>query len=92
MQGVEADLPPLPIQYPDYAAWQRQWLSGEVLERQVTYWREQLAGAPRLLELPTDYPRPAVKSYRGAQLAQSLDPRWWPSSSASAAARGRRCT
>ncbi|NEQ95205.1 MAG: amino acid adenylation domain-containing protein [Cyanothece sp. SIO2G6] len=55
----------LPIQYADYAQWQRQWLQGEVLATQLDYWRQQLAGAPTLLELPTDHPRPAVQSFRG---------------------------
>ncbi|RMS80463.1 Non-ribosomal peptide synthetase module [Pseudomonas savastanoi] len=58
-------LPPLSIQYVDYAVWQRQWLSGEVLEAQRRYWRETLSGAPILLELPTDHKRPAVQNYRG---------------------------
>ncbi|MDZ7269873.1 MAG: amino acid adenylation domain-containing protein [candidate division KSB1 bacterium] len=61
-------LPPLPVQYADFAAWQRQWLQGEILERQLAYWKQQLAGCPPLLELPTDRPRPAVHSFRGAQL------------------------
>ena len=46
--------------------WQREWLRGEVLERQLSYWREQLAGAPAVLELPSDHPRPAVQSFRGS--------------------------
>ncbi|MCP4655422.1 MAG: amino acid adenylation domain-containing protein, partial [bacterium] len=58
-------LPELPIQYADFAVWQRQWLRGEALERQMTYWREQLAGLP-VLELPADRPRPAVQTFRGA--------------------------
>ncbi len=58
-------LPELTIQYADFAHWQRQWLDGEVLESQLSYWKQQLAGAP-LLELPTDHPRPAVQSFRGA--------------------------
>ncbi|MCP4656904.1 MAG: non-ribosomal peptide synthetase, partial [bacterium] len=57
--------PELPVQYADFAVWQRRWLRGEVLERQLAYWREQLAEPP-VLELPTDRPRPAVQSYRGA--------------------------
>ncbi|WP_369981521.1 amino acid adenylation domain-containing protein [Xanthomonas bundabergensis] len=64
-QGRSDPLPPLPIQYADYAAWQRQWLQGEVLQGQIDFWRKQLSGAPALLELPTDRPRPAVQSYRG---------------------------
>src|SRR6185503_14680112 len=67
-------LPSLPIQYTDYAAWQRNWLQGEVLEGHLRYWREQLQGAPTQLHLPTDYPRPARQSYRGAQLTQQLEP------------------
>ncbi|OQY56578.1 MAG: hypothetical protein B6247_03280 [Candidatus Parabeggiatoa sp. nov. 2] len=72
LQNRAPQLPVLSIQYPDYAAWQRNWLQGELLERQLTYWKEQLAGAPALLELPTDYPRPAVMSYQGAQLQTRL--------------------
>jgi amino acid adenylation domain-containing protein len=67
LAGEPSPLAELPIQYADYAYWQRQWLRGEVLERQISYWREQLSGAPALLELPTDRPRPAVQSYRGAR-------------------------
>ena len=55
------------MQYADYAVWQREWLQGEVLERQLAYWREQLAEVPAVLELPTDQPRPASQSYRGAR-------------------------
>ncbi|HET7287351.1 MAG TPA: amino acid adenylation domain-containing protein, partial [Pyrinomonadaceae bacterium] len=60
----------LPIQYADFAQWQRQWLQGEFLEAQLAYWRERLAGAPPALALPTDRPRPAVQSFNGA--TQSL--------------------
>lgn len=70
--GKPSPLPPLRIQYFDYAEWQRYWLQGEQLDRQVNYWKKQLASAPRLLELPTDHPRPAVQSSRGATLAFSL--------------------
>jgi amino acid adenylation domain-containing protein/non-ribosomal peptide synthase protein (TIGR01720 family) len=57
----------LPIQYADYSAWQSEWLQGDVLEEQLSYWRKQLDGAPSVIELPTDRPRPAVQSFRGAQ-------------------------
>src|SRR6266699_2558333 len=59
-------LPELPIQYADYAVWQREWLQGEVLAEQLAYWKQQLASVPAVLELPTNRPRPAVPSYRGA--------------------------
>ena len=65
-KGQASPLQELPVQYADFAAWQRDWLQGEVLEKQLGYWRRQLAGAPALLELPTDRPRPARQSYRGA--------------------------
>ncbi len=64
---LPSPLPPLAIQYADFAVWQRQQLSGALLEEQLAYWREQLQGAPTLLELPTDQPRPAIKRYRGAR-------------------------
>ena len=64
--GKPSPLPELPIQYADYAIWQRVWLQGEVLEQQLAYWKEHLAGAPPLLELPTSRPRPAAQSQRGA--------------------------
>jgi len=60
----------LPVQYADYAVWQREWLSGGELERQVDYWRTQLAGTPPLLQLPIDRPRFAVQSHRGARLSR----------------------
>jgi amino acid adenylation domain-containing protein len=59
-------LPRLPIQYADFARWQREWLMGEVLEKQLAYWRQQLAGLPPVLELPADRSRPALQSLRGA--------------------------
>jgi amino acid adenylation domain-containing protein len=59
-------LPELPVQYADFAEWQREWLKGEVLEGLLGYWREQLAGAPPVLELPSDRARPAIQSFRGA--------------------------
>ena len=72
--GYRSPLPPLKIQYADYAAWQRQWLAGEMLQEQLSYWKEQLAGAPQLLELPTDRPRPPIQSHQGAVQRFSLSP------------------
>jgi amino acid adenylation domain-containing protein len=65
--GGEVGFPPLPIQFADFAAWQREELAGERLERHLVYWREQLAGAPLVLEIPTDRPRPPVQTFRGAR-------------------------
>ncbi|MCA1579632.1 MAG: amino acid adenylation domain-containing protein, partial [Acidobacteria bacterium] len=67
LKGEESPLPELAVQYGDFAAWQRQWLQGEVLEKHLDYWRERLRGAPPALELPTDRPRPTVMTQRGAQ-------------------------
>ncbi len=72
-RGEDDPLPPLPIQYADYAVWQRRWIEGEQLCAQAAYWRQTLAGAPALLELPSDRPRPAQQDYAGAQLAVRLD-------------------
>jgi amino acid adenylation domain-containing protein len=72
LAGRGSPLPELPIQYADFAVWQRGWLSGEVLEGELAYWRRQLAGAPPVLELPTDRPRPAVRRGRGAREAFAL--------------------
>ncbi|HEV2735420.1 MAG TPA: amino acid adenylation domain-containing protein [Longimicrobiaceae bacterium] len=66
VRGDPSPLAPLPVQYADYAVWQRGWLSGETLRRQVEFWRERLAGAPPLVELPTDRPRRTVQTTRGA--------------------------
>ncbi|MTJ51844.1 amino acid adenylation domain-containing protein [Anabaena sp. UHCC 0253] len=65
IQGKNSSLPKLPIQYADFAIWQRQRLSGEILETQINYWKQQLANAPALLQLPTDRPRPAVMTNAG---------------------------
>ncbi|WP_036254806.1 non-ribosomal peptide synthetase, partial [Methylobacter sp. BBA5.1] len=72
-RGEGDPLPPLPIQYADYAVWQRRWVEGEQLHTQAAYWRQTLAGAPALLELPSDRPRPAQQDYAGAQQAVRLD-------------------
>ena len=58
-------LPDLPIQYADYAVWQRNWLQGDVLEQQLAYWKKNLEGAPPVLLLPTDRPRPSTPAFRG---------------------------
>ncbi|WP_224242167.1 non-ribosomal peptide synthetase [Hyalangium gracile] len=71
-EGREPRLPALPIQYADFAVWQRRYLQGAALEAQLGYWKERLGGAPPLLELPTDRPRPAVQTHRGAQLIWNL--------------------
>ncbi len=63
--GGPSPLPPLPVQYADYAIWQRRWLQGSVMEAQVAYWKEQLGGHPAPLDLPTDRPRPPVQTFRG---------------------------
>ena len=68
LSGRPSPLAELPIQYADFACWQREWLQGEVLDKQVAYWREQLGGELPTLDLPADHPRPAVQSYRGANL------------------------
>jgi amino acid adenylation domain-containing protein len=73
-EGRESPLPELAVQYADFAVWQREQLAGEVLDRQLAYWREQLGGAPELLELPTDRPRPLVQTYRGASVPVELSP------------------
>jgi amino acid adenylation domain-containing protein len=66
-QGFASTLAELPIQYADYALWQRNWMQGKVLEEQLAYWRDCLANLPVALELPTDRPRPAMPTYRGAR-------------------------
>ena len=73
-RGGEAALAPLPIQYGDYARWQRETLQGAELERHLAFWREQLRDAPALLELPTDRPRPAAPSFDGALRTRLMPP------------------
>jgi amino acid adenylation domain-containing protein len=84
--GQQHELPELPIQYADFAEWQREWLQGEVLLEQLRYWKESLAGAPAVLDLPTDRPRPVIQSFRGSHLKFSLSQRL----SESVVALGRR--
>lgn len=64
--GEPSPLPELALQYADFALWQEERLSGEILENDLAYWRQKLAGAPPVLELPADRPRPAVESFKGA--------------------------
>jgi amino acid adenylation domain-containing protein len=64
--GQESPLPELPIQYADFAVWQREWLAGDLLKSQLTYWQKHLSGAPPVLALPTDHSRPPYISFRGA--------------------------
>ncbi|NEP31533.1 non-ribosomal peptide synthetase [Moorena sp. SIO3B2] len=70
--GAPSPLPELPIQYADFALWQRQWLSGEINETQINYWKQALEDAPELLQLPTDRPRPHVMSYQGSSESFTL--------------------
>jgi amino acid adenylation domain-containing protein/non-ribosomal peptide synthase protein (TIGR01720 family) len=74
--GKPSPLPELPIQYADYALWQRAWLQGELRDQQLAYWKNQLAAAPTVLDLPTDRPRPPQQTFRGerqmVQLSASL--------------------
>jgi amino acid adenylation domain-containing protein len=72
-QGQPSPLPELPLRYADFAVWQRDWLRGDVLERQLAHWRERLCGLPTL-ELPTDRPRPAVPSHAGDRVEIRLSP------------------
>jgi amino acid adenylation domain-containing protein/non-ribosomal peptide synthase protein (TIGR01720 family) len=73
--GQPSPLPELPIQYADFALWQREWLQGPILEQQLAYWRDQLRGAPPLLQLPTDRPRPASQTHAGAVHRFMIDAR-----------------
>jgi hypothetical protein len=73
LRGEADPLPELRVQYADYAVWQRKWLEGEILQGQAEYWRKTLAGAPALLELPTDHARPVEKDYAGGFVWTVLD-------------------
>jgi amino acid adenylation domain-containing protein len=74
VEAVAPALPKLPVQYADFARWQREWLGGETRGRQLAYWRERLEGAPPASELPMDRPRPAVRSFVGRRASAWLDP------------------
>ncbi len=71
-EGRAVELEPLPIQYADYALWQRSWMEAGERERQLAYWRQQLGGEQPVLELPTDRPRPSVQSPAGDSLQVEL--------------------
>ncbi|WP_313249326.1 non-ribosomal peptide synthetase/type I polyketide synthase [Stenotrophomonas indicatrix] len=73
LAGNENPLPPLPVQYIDYAIWQEAWLRTGVLERELPYWRKTLAGIPHVHNLPLDRPRPKYQSYRGQQYGRRID-------------------
>ncbi|HKN83704.1 MAG TPA: condensation domain-containing protein, partial [Pyrinomonadaceae bacterium] len=72
IDGRDVQLPEIVVQYADFARWQREWLTGEVLEEQLSYWREQLGGAPAELELPVDRARPETPNYKGAMETVAL--------------------
>jgi amino acid adenylation domain-containing protein len=72
LYGSASPLPELPVQYADFALWQREWLEGDVLAAHIAYWKERLRGARTVLDLPTDRPRPPVQSFRGAARAVTL--------------------
>ncbi|HEY6320216.1 MAG TPA: condensation domain-containing protein, partial [Thermoanaerobaculia bacterium] len=72
--GLPSPLPELPLQYSDFASWQRGWLAGEAFAEHLAWWRQNLAGAPARLELPADRPRPAVPSWRGARVSLRVPP------------------
>jgi hypothetical protein len=73
LKGRSDPLPSLDIQYADYAAWQRTWMSESFLQAQGDYWKSALAGAPELLALPLDYPRPAEQAFAGASIGFVLE-------------------
>ena len=89
--GRPDPLPPLAVQYADFAVWQRSWLTGDVLDEQLGYWRGALAGAP-VLDLPTDRPRPPVRSTAGAVAAFTLPARWPPACGPRPRQRRHRCS
>src|SRR5437588_445282 len=77
VRGQESPLQEMPLQYAEYTLWQLQWLEGEVFVRQMEYWKNQLAGMPEFLELPTDKPRPAIPQHRGSAEAATIPREYW---------------
>ena len=73
VRGGAREAEEMRIQYGDYAEWQREWMKGEVLERQIRYWKGRLEGGARVLEMPTDRPRPAIQSYKGRSLTGMME-------------------
>ncbi len=90
LAGMASPLPELSVQYADFAVWQRERVAGEELERQLAYWRQQMAGAPASIDLPLDRPRPAVPTYRGGHALASVDA--GVTAGLSRLARGREAT
>jgi len=74
ISGREYNLPQLEVQYADYVVWQHKKLNNEVIEKQLTYWRQKLTGNVQVIELPTDRPRPSIKTVRGGALPFELSP------------------
>ncbi len=74
VQGKPSPLTPLPVQYADFAVWQRNWLQGEVMEKELSYWKQQLAGMPKLTELPLDHSRPTIQRYQGERQSTMFPP------------------
>ena len=72
LEGKDSNLPSLPVQYADYAVWQREQLQGEIVNSQLAYWKRQLGTGLAALNLPTDYERPVVQTYHGARLTRTL--------------------
>ena len=92
-RGEPSPLAGLPVQYADFAAWQRERLRGEVLDARLAYWRDRLAGAPPLLEIPTDRPRAVGQDARaGRHELRSLRGGVAGAAGARAARRTRRCS
>ncbi len=89
VQGLPSPLPEPPIQYPDFALWQRRRLSGERLDEEIAFWREQLAGARISWSCPEDRPRTALRTFGGSRLTEHFSP-GWPRGSPTLSAQTRR--